>query len=155
MLESFMRLPRPTPPANHRHVQQSDLPPEQIHTLDPVPRGRLAACVTAFLLGSWMLAVPVALIDQLKDAPGAGAAIVFGIVVALGVATAALGGFLFFNARDRRRPWSVALIGALAGSFIAAVLSVFQPGYGLLLAVPAIVAGVPAVIVLARDARRS
>lgn len=150
-----MRLPRPTPPANHRHVQQSDLPPEQIHTLDPVPRGRLAACVTAFLLGSWMLAVPVALIDQLKDAPGAGAAIVSGIVVALGVATAALGGFLFFNARDRRRPWSVALIGALAGSFIAAVLSVFQPGYGLLLAVPAIVAGVPAVIVLARDARRS
>lgn len=79
--------------ANHRHVQQSDLPPEQIHTLDPVPKGRLAACVIAFLLGSWMLAVPVALIDQLKDAAGPGPAIVSGIVIALGVAIAGLGGF--------------------------------------------------------------
>ena len=150
-----MRLPRPTPPANHRHVQQSDLPPEQIHTLDPLPRGRLAACVTAFLLGSWMLAVPVALIDQLKDAPGPGPAIVSGIVIALGVATAGLGGFLFFNARDRRRPWSVALIGTLAASVIAAVMSATQPAYGLLLTAPAIVAGVPALIALARDARRT
>ncbi|NUT71514.1 hypothetical protein HNO81_10085 [Pseudarthrobacter sp. C4D7] len=149
-----MRLPRPTPPANHRDVQQSDLPPEQIRALDPVPKGRLAACVIAFLLGCWMLAVPVALIDQLKDAPGPGAAIVSGIVAALGVATAGVAGFLFFNARDRRRPWSVVLIGALAGSVIAAGLSVFQPGYGLLLAAPAVLAGVPALVVMARDARR-
>ncbi|MFF2346714.1 hypothetical protein [Pseudarthrobacter sp. NPDC058119] len=155
MLESFMRLPRPTPPANHGHVQQSDLPPEQIHTLDPVPRGRLAACVIAFLLGSWMLAVPVALIDQLKDAPGPGAAIVSGIVIALGVATAGLAGFLFFNARDRRRPLSFALIAALAGTIGAALVSATSPGYGWLLAFPAIVAGIPALLALARDARRS
>jgi len=102
-----------------------------------------------------MLAVPVALIDQLKDAPGPGPAIVSGTVIALAVATAGLGGFLFFNARDRRRPWSVALIGALAASVIAAVMSATQPGYGLLLAVPAIVAGVPALIALARDASRT
>lgn len=150
-----MRLPRPTPPANHRHAQQSDLPPEQIHTQNPVPKGRLAACVIAFLLGSWMLAVPVALIDQLKDAAGPGPAIVSATVIALGVATAGLGGFRFFNARDVRKRLSVALIGALAASVMAAVISATQPAYGLLLAAPAVVAGVPALIALARDARRT
>ncbi|MDQ0771109.1 peptidoglycan/LPS O-acetylase OafA/YrhL [Pseudarthrobacter defluvii] len=154
MLESFMHLPRPTPPANHRHVQQSDLPAEQIYTLVPAPKGRLAGCVIAFLLGSWMLAVPVALIDQLKNAPGPAAGIVSGIVIALGVATAGLGGFLFFNARDRRRPWPYALIASLAATVVAAVISASQPEYGLLLAVPALVAGVPALIVLAKDTGR-
>lgn len=148
-----MRLPRPTPPANQRHVQQSDLPPEQIHTLDPVPRGRLAGCVASVLLGAWMLAVPVALIDSLKEAPGAG--LVTAIVIACAASTAGLGGFLFFNARDHRRPWPIALITALAAAVAAALGSASQPVYGLLLAVPAVVAGVPALIALARDAGRS
>ncbi|WP_457947567.1 hypothetical protein ACTAQI_17590 [Pseudarthrobacter sp. alpha12b] len=155
MLENTARPSQPPPPAAHRHVQQADLPSEQIYTLAPVPRARLTGCVLAVLLSGWMLAVPIALIDQLRDAPGPGVAVVSGSIIVFAVVTAGLGGFRFFNARDRRRALSLALIAALAASVIAAVTSASQPGYGLLLAVPAVLAGVPALIALIRDARRS
>ncbi|SDS65366.1 hypothetical protein SAMN04489743_0536 [Pseudarthrobacter equi] len=154
MLESFMRLPKSTPPANHRHVQQGDLPSGQIYTLDPVPKSRLAGCILAVLLSAWMLAVPIALIDRLKDAPGPGTAVLTGGIIAFALVTAGLGGFRFFNARDVRKRLSGALIAALAAAVTAAAVSAFLPRYGLLLAVPAAVAGVPALILLIRDARR-
>jgi hypothetical protein len=154
MLESFMRLPRPTPPANHRHVQEGDLSSAQIYTPDPAPKGRLAGCVLAVLVSAWMLAVPVALIDRFRDTPGAGAGIMTGIVIACALATAGLGGFRFFNAGDVRKRFSVALIAALAATVAAAAATAALPEYGLLLAVPGVVAGVPALIVLARDHRR-
>ncbi|MFB0839065.1 hypothetical protein ACETK3_13760 [Arthrobacter sp. E44] len=155
MLENTARPSQPPPPAAHRHVQQADLPPEQIHTQPPIPKGRLAGCVLAVLLGGWMLAVPVGLIDRLKDASGPGVAVISGIVILTAVATAGLGGFRFFNARDRRRWLSLALIAALAAAVIAAILSASQPDFGLLLAAPAVAAGVPALMALIRDARRS
>jgi len=155
MLENTARPSQPPPPAAHRHVQQADLPSEQIYTQPPVPKGRLAGCVLAVLLSGWMLAVPIALIDRLKDASGPGVTAISGIVVVFAVVTAGLGGFRFFNARDSRRLLSLALIAALAATVVAAILSAFQPEYGLLLAVPAVVAGVPALMALARDARRS
>ncbi|MGN6440940.1 MAG: hypothetical protein ACTHL6_03450 [Arthrobacter sp.] len=102
-----------------------------------------------------MLAVPIALIDRLKDASGPGVTAISGIVVVFAVVTAGLGGFRFFNARDSRRLLALVLIAALAASVVAAILSAFQPEYGLLLAVPAVVAGFPALMALARDARRS
>ena len=102
-----------------------------------------------------MLAVPIALIDRLKDASGPGIMAISGLVIAFAVVTAGLGGFRFFNARDSRRLLSLGLIAALAAAVIAAILSAFQPEYGLLLAVPAMVAGIPALIALARDTRRS
>ncbi|MDQ1053746.1 peptidoglycan/LPS O-acetylase OafA/YrhL [Arthrobacter sp. SORGH_AS 212] len=154
MLESFMRLPKSPPPANHRHVQQGDLPSSQIYTLDPVPRSRLAGCVLAVLLSGWMLAVPIALIDRLKDAPGPGTAVLTGGIIASALVTAGLGGFRFFNARDVRKRSSGALIAALAAAVTAAAASALLPEYGLLLAVPGLLAGVPALVALARDHRR-
>jgi len=154
MLESFMRLPKSPPPANHRHVQQGDLPSGQIYTLDPVPKSRLAGCVLAVLLSGWMLAVPIALIDRLKDAPGPGTAVLTAGIIAFALVTAGLGGFRFFNARDVRRRLSGALIAALTATVVAAAASAFLPEYGLLLAVPGLLAGVPALIALIRDARR-
>ncbi len=149
-----MRLPKSTPPANHRHVQQGDLPSGQIYTLDPVPLSRVAGCVLAVLLSGWMLAVPIALIDRFKDAPGPGTAILTAGIIAFALLTAGLGGFRFFNARDVRRRLSGALIAALAATVTAAAASALLPEYGLLLAVPGLLVGVPALVALARDHRR-
>lgn len=121
---------------------------------EAVPKWRLAGCVLAVLLGGWMLAVPIALIDLLKDVPGPGAGVVTVFVVACAVATAALGGFRFFNARDERRAVSVALVASLAAAVAAAVTSASIPGYGLLLLIPALAAGVPALVMLIGDIRR-
>ena len=90
-------------------------------------------------------------IDQLKDVPGSGAGTVTVIIVACAVATAALGGFRFFNALDERRGLSIALVVSLAAADAAALISAFIPGYGLLLLIPAVVAGLPAVLMLSRD----
>ena len=154
MLESFMRLPKSPPPANHRHVQQADLPAGQIYTLGPVPRSRVAGCVLAVLLSAWMLAVPIALIDRLKDAPGPGAGFLTGSIITFAAVTAGLGGFRFFNARDVRRRLSGALIAALVAAVTAAAASALLPEYGLLLAVPGLLAGVPGLVALVGDHRR-
>ncbi|MET3773196.1 hypothetical protein [Arthrobacter nitrophenolicus] len=154
MLENTARPSQPPPPAAHRHVQQTDLPAEQIYTGEAVPKRRLAGCVLAVLLGGWMLAVPIAIIDLLKDVPGPRAGAVTVLVVACAVATAALGGFRFFNATDERRAVSVALVASLAAAVAAAVTSASIPGYGLLLLIPALAAGVPALVMLTRDLRR-
>jgi hypothetical protein len=69
MLENTARPFQPPPPAAHRHVQQTDLPAEQIYIQEAVPKQRLAGCILAVLLGVWMLVVPIALIDQLSDRP--------------------------------------------------------------------------------------
>ncbi|MEV7571545.1 hypothetical protein AB0P28_00450 [Pseudarthrobacter sp. NPDC089323] len=154
MLENTARPSQPPPPAAHRHVQQTDLPAEQIYTGEAVPKRRLAGCVVAVLLGGWMLAVPIAVIDLLKDVPGPGAGAVIVLVVACAVATAGLGGFRVFNATDECRAVSVALVAALAAAVAAAVTSASIPGYGLLLLIPALAAGVPALVMLTRDLRR-
>jgi len=101
-----------------------------------------------------MLVVPIALIDRLKDVPGPGAGTVTVIIVACAVVTAALGGFRFFNALDERRGLSIALVVSSAAAVAAALMSASIPGYGLLLLVPALVAGVPALLMLSRDIPR-
>jgi hypothetical protein len=116
-----------------------------------VPKRRLVGCILAVLLGVWMLVVPIALIDQLKEVPGSGAGTVTVFIVACAVATAALGGFRFFNALDERKGVSIALVFSSAAAAAAALVSALIPGYGLLLLIPALVAGVPAVLMLSRD----
>lgn len=153
MLEDTARPSQPPPPAAHRHVQQTDLPADQIYKRKGVPKRRFAGCVFAVLLGGWMLVVPITLIDRLKDVPGPGTGSVTVSVVACAVATAALGGFRFFNALDERRGLSLPLVTSLAASVTAAVISTSIPGYGLLLLIPALVAGVPALFMLTRDIR--
>jgi hypothetical protein len=101
-----------------------------------------------------MLAVPIAIIDLLKDVPGPGAGAVTFFVVACAVATVGLGGFRFFHATDERRAVSVALVAFLAAAVAAAVTSASIPGYGLLLLIPALAAGVPALVMLTKDTRR-
>jgi hypothetical protein len=154
MLENTARPFQPPPPAAHRHVQQTDLPAEQIYIQEAVPKQRLAGCILAVLLGVWMLVVPIALIDQLKDVQGSGAGTVTVIIVACAIATAALGGFRFFNALDERRGLSIAVVVSSAAAVAAALMSAFIPGYELLLLIPALVAGVPAVLMLSRDITR-
>ncbi|MHC6593582.1 hypothetical protein [Arthrobacter sp. C152] len=151
MLENTARPSQPPPPAAHRHVQQADLPSEQLNPLEPVPKRRLAGCVLAFLLGGWMLAVPVALIDRLKDSPGPAAGIIAVTVAACAVATASLSAFCFFNPRDKRRSVHIGITTALAANIALAAGSAVLPGYGLLLLIPAVCAGIPALIFLARD----
>jgi hypothetical protein len=69
------------------------------------------------------------------------------------VVTAALGGYRFFNALDERRGLSVALVVSLAAAVAVAVISASIPGIGLLLLIPALVAGVPALFMLTIDIR--
>lgn len=59
-----MRLPKSPPPADHRHVQQADLPAEQIYTLGPVPRSRVAGCVLAVLVAAVTAAAASALLPE-------------------------------------------------------------------------------------------
>lgn len=151
MLENTARPSQPPPPAAHRHVHQADLPEEQIYVLEAVPRRRLGGCFVAILLSCWMLVIPIALIVRLKDVPGPGAGVVSVVIVASAVATAALGCFRLFNARDERRGLAIALVISLAATVGAAVASVAIPGYGPLLIIPALIAGLPAVFMLSKD----
>ncbi|TDT82646.1 hypothetical protein DFO47_102580 [Arthrobacter sp. AG258] len=153
MLENTARPSQPPPPAAHRRVRQADLPAEQLSALEPVPKGRLAGCVLALLLGGWMLAVPVVLIDRLKDSPGTTAGVLSVVVVACAVVTAGLGGFRFFNPRDERKPLRLSLSAALTASIAAGAASALVPEYGVLLVIPAVFAGIPALGLLVRDAR--
>ncbi|RKO27566.1 hypothetical protein D7Z96_01115 [Pseudarthrobacter phenanthrenivorans] len=154
MLENTARPSQPPPPAAHRHVQQTDLPAEQTHIQEAVPKRRLAGCILAVLLGGWMLVVPIALVDRLKDVPGPEVGTLTVIIVAFAVVTAALGGFRFFNALDERRGLSIALVISSAAAIAAALISASIPGYGKLLLIPALVFGVPALLMLSRDIAR-
>jgi hypothetical protein len=155
MLENTGRPSQPPPPAAHRHVQETDLPQEQLYSVEPVPKARLAGCALAFCLAGWMLAVPVALVDRLKDSPGTTAGILSVIIVACAVATAGLGGYRFFNPRDERKPLRLSLYAALAASMVGGAASALVPEYGVLLLIPALLAGIPALALLVRDARAS
>jgi hypothetical protein len=130
-----------------------DMPAEQVHIRDAVPKRRMAACVLSMLLGCWMLVVPIALIDGLKDVPGPWTGAVTVIIAASAVATAALGGFGFFNALEERKGASIALVASLTVAVAAALVSASVPGYGLLLLIPALVVGGPALFILGRDLR--
>lgn len=57
-----------------------------------------------------------------------------------------------FNAADGRRWLRVALIAALAATVIAGAFSAIMPEYGLLLLIPAVLAGVPGLVLLTKDA---
>jgi len=153
MLENTHRPSTPPPPAAHRRIQSMDMPGEQVYIRDAVPKRRLAACVLSMILGCWMLAVPIALIDGLKDVPGPWMGAVTVIIAACAVATAALGGFRFFNALEERKWVSIALVASLTVAVAAALVSASVPGYELLLAIPALVVGGPALFILARDLR--
>ena len=126
---------------------------EQLHIRDAVPKSRLVACVLSMLLGCWMLVVPIALIDGLKDVPGPWTATVTVALVACAVLTATLGGFRFFNALEERKRLSAALAASLAAAVAAALVSASVPGYGLLLLIPALVVGGPALFILIKDLR--
>jgi len=152
MLENTARPSQPPPPAAHRRAQQADLPAEQLYALEPVTKGRLAGCILAVLLGCWMLAVPVVLIDRLKDSPGP-AGVVSVVIVACAVVTAGLGGFRFFNPRDERKPLRLSLYAALTACMVSGAASALVPEYGVLLLAPALLAGVPALALLVRDAK--
>ncbi|WP_259460225.1 hypothetical protein [Pseudarthrobacter phenanthrenivorans] len=119
-----------------------------------MPKRRLAGCILAVLLGGWMLVVPIALVDRLKDVPGPEVGTLTVIIVAFAVVTAALGGFRFFNALDERRGLSIALVISSAAAIAAALISASIPGYGKLLLIPALVFGVPALLMLSRDIAR-
>lgn len=155
MLENTARPSQPPPPAAHRHVRQTDLSPDQMYSPEPVPGMRVAGLVLAVLLSGWMLAVPVALIDRLKDAPGIWAGTASVAIITCAVVTAGLAAFQLFNAGDGRRWLRVALMAALAATIAAAALSAILPEYGLLLLIPAVLAGIPGLVLLAKDARGS
>lgn len=108
--------------------------------------------VIAVLLSGWTLAVPVELVDRLKDAPGLWAGTVSVAVVTCAVVTAGLGALRLFNAADGRRWLRAALIAALAATVIAGAFSAIMPEYGLLLLIPAVLAGVPGLVLLTKDA---
>jgi hypothetical protein len=114
----------------------------------------LAGCVLAFLLGGWMLAVPVVLIDRLKDSPGPGAGTVSVIIVACALVTASLAGHLFFSPKNERTSRRFALLAAVVASVVAGAASALRPEYGPALLIPALVAAVPALILLTRHPRR-
>ena len=153
MLENTHRPSKPPPPAAHRHVHPTDLPEEQVYPRDAAPKRRLIGCGLALLFGCWMLVVPIALIDGLKGVPGPWPGAVTVIIASCAVVIAALGGFRFFNALGERRGLSLALVGSLAAAVAAALVSAALPGYGLLLAIPALVIGGPALFMLGRDLR--
>ncbi|WP_258802364.1 hypothetical protein [Pseudarthrobacter sp. NS4] len=153
MLENAARPTQPPPPADHRHIQQSDLPAEQIYTREPAPKGRLAGCVLAVLLSGWALIVPIALIDRLKDASESAVGVITGIIVVSAVITATLGCIRLSAARDKRKSLSFTLIATLTTAIAVSVISATRLEYGLLLLAPALLAGLPALGALARDAR--
>lgn len=153
MLENTHRPSTPPPPAAHRRIQSTEMPAEQVYIRDAVPKRRLAACFISMLLGCWMLVVPIALINQLKDVPGPWTGAVTVIIAACAVLTAALGGFRLFNALEERKGLSIALVASLAAAVAAALVSASVPGYGLLLLIPALVLGGSALFMLFRDVR--